>query len=186
MRSLPLRDGLKSYYYALTAHWGSWQLDDSNKRYWLLSPDLRYAQLIKHYKRRKLNHTEIVAQIGTLPDITQRLIDAGFSGVVNTSYVERFNCTLRCSLATLARRSAALLQSTDHLLQLLQLYRGYYHFCRPHESLALTPDQQPIPALRKSTPALSAGLTDHVWSLKEFLLRPVHPPRSHNAVLCTH
>ena len=38
-------DGLKSYYYALTAHWGSWQLDESNKRYWLLSPDLRYALL---------------------------------------------------------------------------------------------------------------------------------------------
>ena len=129
---------------------------------------------------------DIVAQIGTLPDITQRLVDAGFSGTVNTSYVERFNCTLRSSLATLARRSAALLQSTDHLLELLQLYRGYYHFCRPHESLTRTPDQQPIAALRKSTPALAAGLTDHVWSLKEMLLRPVHSPRSHNSVLCMH
>lgn len=105
---------------------------------------------------------------------------------MNTSYVERFNCTLRSSLATLARRSAALLQSTDHLLELLQLYRGYYHFCRPHESLTLTSDKQPIAALRKSTPTLSAGLTDHVWSLKEFLLRPVHLPRSHNSVLCMH
>ena len=129
---------------------------------------------------------DIVAQIGTLPDITQRLVDAGFSGTVNTSYVERFNSTLRSSLATLARRSAALLQSTDHLLELLQLYRGYYHFCRPHESLTRTPDQQPIAALRKSTPALAAGLTDHVWSLKEMLLRPVHSPRSHNSVLCMH
>ena len=58
------------------------------------------------------------------------------------------------------------------------------YFIRPHESLTLTSDKQPIAALRKSTPALSAGFPDHVWSLKEFLLRPVHPPRSHISALC--
>jgi hypothetical protein len=48
------------------------------------------------------------------------------------------------------------------------LYFAYYNFCRVHTTLtdATRADDQPA---RKTTPAMAAGLTDHVWSVAELL-----------------
>jgi hypothetical protein len=64
------------------------------------------------------------------------------------------------------------------------LVRGYYNFCLPHHSLR---QALPSPAPTKGngspkkwlarTPSIAAELTDHVWSVKEFLLRRVPPWR---------
>jgi hypothetical protein len=62
------------------------------------------------------------------------------------------------------------------------LYHGYYNFCLPHRSLR-QPLPQPVPTngtgsakhWRPCTPAMAAGLTAHVWTLKEVLLFRVPP-----------
>ena len=70
----------------------------------------------------------------------------------------------------------------DGLHQQLVLYHVYDNVCLPHASLR-QPLSQPLPTngtgsakqWRPCTPAMAAGLTDHVWSLREVLLFRVPP-----------
>ena len=70
----------------------------------------------------------------------------------------------------------------ESLHQQLALYHVYYHFCLPHASLRL-PLPQSAPThgngsatrWQPHTPAMAAGLPDHVWTLREVLLFCVPP-----------
>lgn len=80
------------------------------------------------------------------------------------------------------RRSATPCKNEDGLGQQLVLFQVYHNFVLPHTSLrqALA---EPVPTNGSGsvkvwlpcTPAMAAGLTDHVWSLKEVLLYRVPP-----------
>ena len=75
-----------------------------------------------------------------------------------------------------------LCKGEEGLHQQLVLYHVYYNFCLPHASLR-QPWPQPLPTngngsakrWQPQTPAMAAGLTDHVWSLREVLLFRVPP-----------
>jgi hypothetical protein len=75
-----------------------------------------------------------------------------------------------------------LCKGEDGLRQQLALYHVYDNFCLPHASLR-QPVPQPVPThgtgsatqWRPCTPAMAAGLTDHVWTLREVLLFRVPP-----------
>ena len=47
-------DSLMHYFTALTAHWGSWQVQAQGKRVWRVAANLVYAQVVKQYRRHKL------------------------------------------------------------------------------------------------------------------------------------
>ena len=89
---------------------------------------------------------------------------------------------LRQRVAAIGRRSATTCKGEDGLRQQLALFQVYHNFVLPHTSLrqALA---EPIPTNGTGsakvwcpcTPAMAAGLTDHVWSLKEVLLYRVPP-----------
>src|SRR5262245_19348893 len=84
--------------------------------------------------------------------------------------------------AAIGRRVATLCKGEDGLRQQLTLFQTYHNFVLPHASLR---QPLPVPAVtngcgvakvwRPWTPAMAAGLTDHVWSLKEVLLSRVPP-----------
>jgi hypothetical protein len=57
-------------------------------------------------------------------------------------------------------------RSPERLRLHLELYRSYYHFVRPRASLTV--------AKCPRTPAMAAGLTDHRWTIQEWLTRPVY------------
>lgn len=57
-------DGLKHYFYALTAHFGKWVTADRKKPVWMLLNDLVYSQVIKHHRRRKTVEVERRVLIG--------------------------------------------------------------------------------------------------------------------------
>lgn len=59
-------------------------------------------------------------------------------------------------LRRFTRLTNAFSKSAVHLKAAVALFIAYYNFCRPHQSLRVTP-------------AMEAGLTDHVWSLQELL-----------------
>jgi len=174
-------DGLDLYFYAITAHFGQWVTDvASGKLRWQVALDLLYGQVKKSYRRRRLARVERRMRSGELARLTDRLKTLGFSGTLNTAFVERINLTLRHALAALSRRSWATAQLTGELLAHLEWWRAYYHFCRPHLSLRLQLD---VPQARRGkqtprrygprTPAMAAGLTDHLWSVEELLAFPV-------------
>ena len=177
-----LTDGLLAYYYAITAHFGDGQatvVDASAPQmpafFFKSKPDLLYVQIRKHRVRRKITHIETVAMIGFLPAIQRRLRAYGFTGTSNTSYVERLNGTMRGDVAALARKAQALARSPKHLLQLLSMWRAYYHFVRSHSSLRLPKSRQPNTRLRERTPAMAAGIVDTRWSFLRFLRTPTFP-----------
>jgi hypothetical protein len=96
----------------------------------------------------------------------------GFNRLVQTSFIERVNLSTRQGVSLPTRRTWSLAQTDDHLLDHVQWWRCYYHFIRPHETLR---DQTPgIPrAQRDRTPAMAAGLTDHIWTVEEVLRLPL-------------
>jgi transposase-like protein/IS1 family transposase len=73
---------------------------------------------------------------------------------ISTSYVERQNLTMRMQLRRLTRLTNAYSKKLANLKAAVALHFAYYNFCRVHSSLRVTP-------------AMEAGLTDHVWSVSE-------------------
>ena len=96
---------------------------------------LIYGQVKKSYRRRKLLRVTHVMRLGTQADLTLALQGMGFSGRLNTAFIERVNLTVRHGIAALARRTWATAQQAPHLLAHLEWWRAYYHFVRPHASL---------------------------------------------------
>jgi IS1 family transposase len=175
-------DGLNLYYYALTAHFGEWATDPATgKPKWQVALNLLYGQVIKSYRRRRIFKVERRMQVGQLADLQTALTSLGFTGSINTAFVERLNLTLRHSIAALTRRSWATAQLTGELEAHLEWWRAYYHFCRPHQGLRLkleTPQarkgHQTLRQYEDRTPAMAAGLVNHIWSVEELVTFPLY------------
>ncbi len=137
---LPLftSDGLNLYFYALTAHFGQWLQAGRRGRHgrqWQVAAGLIYGQVKKSYQRRKLVRVTHVMRLGTSAALKATLQELGFSGRLNTAFIERLNLTVRHGGAALARRTWATAKPAPHLLAHLEWWRAYYHFVRPHHSL---------------------------------------------------
>jgi IS1 family transposase len=182
-----LTDGFREYLTALLTHYGSWvqppRRQDTGpvpKPRWMPLPQLLYAQVIKTVRRRRLVRVSHRVVFGTLEAVEQVLAACGWQ--INTAFVERLNLTIRQHVAAVGRRVSTLCKGEDGLRQQLAVYHVYYNFCLPHASLRqLLP--QPVPThstgsatqWRPRTPAMAAGLTDRVWTLREVLLFRVPP-----------
>jgi IS1 family transposase len=182
-----LTDGFREYLTALLTHFGHWVQPSRRqakgpmpKPRWMPLPQLLYAQVIKTVRRRRLVRVSHRVVFGTLDAVNQVLAPYGWQ--INTAFVERLNLDLRQHVAAVGRRVTTLCKGEDGLRQQLALYHGYYNFCLPHASLR-QPLPQPVPTngtgsaklWRPCTPAMAAGLTDHVWTLREVLLYRVPP-----------
>ena len=182
-----LTDGYKEYATALLTHFGQWvpppRRQDKGphpKPRWLPLPQLLYAQVVKTIRRRRLVGVRHRVVFGTLEAVQQVLAACGWQ--INTAFVERLNLTMRQHVAAVGRRVSTLCKGEDGLRQQLALYHVHYNFCLPHASLR-QPVPQPIPTngtgsakmWQPQTPAMAAGLTDHVWTLREVLLYRVPP-----------
>lgn len=75
----------------------------------------------------------------------------------STSYVERQNLSLRMGVRRFTRLTNAHSKKWENHSAMLALWFGFYNFCRKHASL------------KKETPAMASGLTDHVWTIRELI-----------------
>ena len=125
------------------------------------------ARVVKHVGGRWEGRREAV--VGTLSDVLTRLSETGTGTQINTAYIERFNATLRARLAPLARRTRRLAGRDHHLARHVALVGTLYNFCTPHPALT----QQTADGWQMRTPAMAAGLTDHVWTTHELLTFPI-------------
>lgn len=73
---------------------------------------------------------------------------------VSTSYVERQNLTMRMSMRRFARLTNGFSKKLQNLGRAVALRFAYYNFARIHQSLRITP-------------AMAAGVSDHVWEREE-------------------
>ena len=133
-------DGLNLYFYALTAHFGQWLAESRRGRIarrWQVAAGLIYGQVKKSYRRRKLARVTPMMRLGTEAALENALQGMGFSGRLNTAFIERVNLSVRHGVAALARRTWATAQQAPQLLAHVEWWRAYYHFVRPHASLRI-------------------------------------------------
>jgi hypothetical protein len=136
--------------------------------------------VIKTVRRRRLVAVTHRVVFGTLAAVQQVLAPCGWQ--INTAFVERINRTIRQHVAAVGRRVSTLCKGEDGVRQQLALYHAYYNFCLPHASLRqalpqpeLTNGTGSAKRWQSRTPAMAAGLTEHVWTLREVLLFRVPP-----------
>ena len=117
--------------------------------------EIDYAMLIKvygeeHEGQKRYSPAHVVGteriKINGKPD----------SNGVSTSFVERQNLTMRMSMRRFTRLTNAFSKKVENLASAVSLHFMYYNFCRIHQSLRVTP-------------AMEAGVTDHVWNIEEIL-----------------
>jgi IS1 family transposase len=77
---------------------------------------------------------------------------------ISTSYVERSNLTMRMGMRRCTRLTNGFSKKVENFSHAVALHYMHYNFARPHTTLA-----NPYPR----TPAMAAGVADHVWTLRE-------------------
>jgi hypothetical protein len=182
-----LTDAFKEYTTALLIHFGHWVRPPRRhaqgsipKPRWMPLPPLLYAQVVKSYRRRRMVRVRHRVIFGTPAGAAQVLAPRGWQ--INTAVIARLNVTIRQHVSAVGRRGMTLCKREDGLRQQLALDHISYNFCLPHTSVRL-PLPQPLPTHGPGsakmwpwrTPAMAAGLTDRVWTLREVLLYRVPP-----------
>lgn len=81
-----------------------------------------------------------------------------------TSYVERQNLTMRMGMRRFTRLTNGFSKRVANLAHAVSLHYMHYNFARPHQSLTIENEDS---TRTKQTPAMAAGVADHVWTLRE-------------------
>jgi len=117
--------------------------------------DIDYAMLVKMY--------------GEIPEAEKRHSPPQCTGCrrtavmgnpdpkyVSTSFVERQNLTMRMRMRRFTRLTNGFSKKVENLRAAVALHFMYYNFCRIHQTLRITP-------------AMAAGVTDHLWEIKDIV-----------------
>lgn len=118
--------------------------------------DIDYAQLQKIYGAPSDNETRYspAVCIGCDMKVVSGNPDPKH---VSTSYVERHNLTMRMGMRRFTRLTNGFSKKIDNHAAMVAIHAMYYNFGRIHKTLRITP-------------AMAAGLSDHVWALEEIVL----------------
>jgi IS1 family transposase len=116
--------------------------------------DIDYAMLVKIYESTQ-EETRYSPAKCTGSD-RKRITGNPDPKHISTSYVERQNLTMRMNMRRFTRLTNGFSKKVENHVYHLALHYMYYNFCRVHKTLRVTP-------------AMEAGITDHVWSLQEIV-----------------
>jgi len=116
--------------------------------------DIDYAMLIKEYES---SQEETRYSPAKCTGTDKRKISGNPDPKnISTSYVERQNLTMRMSIRRFTRLTNGFSKKIENHVAHLAIHYMYYNFCRVHKTLRVTP-------------AMEAGVSDHVWSLEEII-----------------
>jgi IS1 family transposase len=141
---------------------------------------LNYATVCKRREKGRIVSVETKVVLGSKKSVAQALKQSRVSTKINTSFLERHNATDRHRNARKARRIYRFSKDWD-IHQAVGCFTYYtYNFCWCVRTLRKPikghrrPKRRPEPRrYQPRTPAMAAQLTDHVWTLQEWLFRPV-------------
>lgn len=139
-------------------------------------PGLIYAQVVKVRKKGRVVGMHAKLIFGNWATLSAQITASPVSHTLNTSFVERDNLTQRQTNRRLTRRTNAFSKELSWFEKQLWLSLAYYHLVLPHTSLRQElAVQEPTRGTgspkrwQARTPAMAAGLTDHIWSTTELL-----------------
>jgi len=163
-------DGKGAYREAMVETWGQVPAYEGKGRpptHKQAQPDWQYLQVIKHRAGQRLVGVTIQVVYGDPETVIAHL-------GAHTAYVERSHLTSRQMTGRLVRKTLSYSKDARYLRAACAWEDGVYNFTRPHKSLR----QEVVAADRRwqpRSPAMAAGLADHLWSVKELLTRVVAP-----------
>jgi len=136
-------DGHKAYLEAIEGAFGN---------------EIDYAMLIKLYGNPKGNKEERRYSPGECCGTIKGAVCGNPDQKhISTSFIERQNLTVRMGMRRFTRLTNGFSKKIENHIHALGLHYMHYNFCRIHKTLRVTP-------------AMEAGLTDHVWTLEEVAL----------------
>ena len=149
-------------------------------------PDLCYAVVVKERENGRVVNVTTRIVYGNEQQVIAALKTSPVSTTINTYGVERNNLTIRQQSRRMGRKVNAFSKERDYLEYRLTLAFAYYHFVQPHRGLRQQlpkpiPTKGPRASYKKwkpVTPAMAAGLTDHIWSMDELLSYRVPPEQT--------
>jgi hypothetical protein len=131
--------------------------------------ELKYATVHKEREKGRVVAIVTAVILGTWRAVAGALERSGASRAINTSFVERHHLTDRHHNARKSRKTYRFSKDWRMHEAMTYLTMYSYNFCWPVRTLR---ERVGGSAYRKRTPAMAAGLADHVWSLQEWLTRP--------------
>ncbi len=139
--------------------------------------EIAIVQVVKQRVEGQLNITRRIVQ-GSQKMVQNLIQRSQGQGVINTAFIERLNATFRQRLNSLARRTRTLLRKAETLEAGMYIVGCLYNFCDPHHSLRvkLSVGRYGHHWVQR-TPAIAAGLTDHIWTPTELFNFKVPLPR---------
>jgi hypothetical protein len=165
-----------AYAWALLEVYGEWRQPERqgtrgrHPKPVLVPPqDLTYATVHKTRAHNRVVKGEAQGVYGTAAAVQAALDQSSVSEAVNTVYVERHNGTDRNRNARKVRKTYCFSKDWQ-VHQAVTYFTMYsYNFCWPVRTL-----RQKVAPKRyhQRTPAMAAGLADHVWSLQEWVTYP--------------
>jgi len=135
--------------------------------------NLHIGTVIKHTVKKHLK--EVIRQMtqGSLEQALKLLGRSNGGEMLNTSFIERLNGTMRERLAALTRKCRHASSKLHAFHTGMYLIGGTYNFCWPHHELSKSVEKAGFGM--PCTPAMASGLTDHVWSVCELVSYKVAP-----------
>ena len=135
-------DGLDAYPPAVEEHFGA---------------EIDYAQLIKNYSPPRTDGPDWFRPSARVVSTTPKMIMGNPKlARISTSHIERLNLSVRMQLRRFTRLTNGFSKKLDNLKAMVDVFFVWYNFCRVHGTIRMTP-------------AMEAGWTDHIWSVKELL-----------------
>jgi IS1 family transposase len=116
--------------------------------------DIDFSMLIKIYGRETGKGESRYSPPVCIGARRRKIIGNPDRNLISTSFVERQNLTLRMTNRRFTRLTNAFSKKIANHKHMMAIYAMNYNFCRIHQTL-------------RCTPAMEAGITDHVWSLEE-------------------
>ncbi len=144
-------DGLKIYVQAVDLAFG---------------PEVDFAQIHKLYGPAEgTTHQERKYSPNVCTGIEKKIITGDPDPAeISTSYVERQNLTMRMGMRRFTRLTNGFSKKVENLTHAVSLHYMHYNFARVHQSLTIKHEDG---TRTKRTPAMAAGVADHVWTLRE-------------------
>ncbi|MDY3557940.1 hypothetical protein R5W23_006277 [Gemmata sp. JC673] len=137
--------------------------------YTVIPPAVTYATVHKERKNNRVVGVSTRVVFGTAAAVATALVASAVSAVVNTCFVERHNGTDRNRCRRKVRKSCGVSKDCGTHRAATAFRYFSYNFCWPVRTPRVKGEGG---CYRARTPAMVAGLTDHVWSLAEWLAFP--------------
>ena len=139
------------------------------KAYTVVPPEVTYATVHKERENNRVVDVSTRVVFGTVAAVALALVASAVSTAVNTCFVERHNGTDRNRSSRKVRKSYGFSRDWEAHRAATAFSYFSYNFCWPVETLR---ERDADGRWRPRTPAMAAGLTDHVWGMREWATYP--------------